>query len=343
MKTLIVLLAGLTLSLTAFADGIEHTTTLSVEGAYYLPDHKGYGVADGGFAPISYGLVEVPGSFVPIDGDQGRALGSWGPAEIQVLLKHTIEVPFLTGSGPLTEDNNATFDFTGALTPVSLRAELEAALTPIAFLEAYAGAMAATGWDIGIFNGMGLNADGSGVPESQSLQGVVLKSWVGATFQFDLAALVPGKWTHVVTLLSPRLQYAFFSGADRGQAWMFEADIGENFNGWKLLGSYFLGYQMPLALDMVGVLLQTEQNLGYVRELSPLGSGGWGSDFLLITVGPVFNFSISERNSLAVLVQFRRERRYTGDTVFYAYYANREYAGTYWDLYRLAFSYTLKL
>jgi len=342
---LMVLLAGLAFPLPAFCQEVERTTSLSVEGAYYLPDHKGYEVSNGGLAPISYSPVALDPSFIPPTvADQGRTLGSsWGPAEIQVLLNHTIRVPFLVGRGSLTSGNNVSFSITGSLSPVSARLEGEATLTPIAFLNVYAGAMAATGWDIGLFNGMGLNADGSGVPESASLQGAVLKSWIGGTFQFDLAALLPGDWTHVVTLLSPRLQYAWFSGAERGQAWMFEADIGENFNGWKLLGSYFLGYQMPLVLNTVGVLLQTEQNLGYVRDLSPLAGGGWASDFLLITIAPVLNFKLSERSSLAALFQFRRERLYTSDSMFYAYFENRNYSGVYWDFYRIAFSYSLKL
>lgn len=163
---------------------------------------------------------------------------------------------------------------------------------------------------------MGLNADGSGVHESASLQGVVLKSWLAGTIQFD---------------------------AGRGQAWMFEADSGENFNGWKLLGSCFLGYQMPLPLEVAGILLETEQNLGYVRELSPLSSGGWGSDFFLLTLSPVLSFRLSKHSTLAALFQFRRQRMYTPDTVFYAYYANRKYAGTYWDFYRIAVSYSLEL
>jgi hypothetical protein len=344
MKIFMTLLACLALSLPASGDGIERTTSLSVEGAYYLPDNKGYGVANCGFAPISYNPVAIPATFSSFGRDQGRELGStWGPGEIQVLLSHTIRVPFLAGRGLLTRDNNVTFSIAGALTPVSTRLELGATLTPLAFLNVYVGCMAGTGWDIGLFNGMGLNADGSGVPESASLKGGVLKSWIGATLQFDLAALIPGDWTHVVTMLSPRFQYAWFSRADRGQAWMFEADIGENFNGWKLLGSYFLGYQMPLALDMVGLLLETDQNLGYVRELSPLAGGGWGSDFLLITISPVFDFKLSKRSSLAVLFQFRRERMYDEDSVFYAYYQNRHYTGTYWDFYRVAFSYSLRL
>jgi len=336
-------LIALLLPCSLFGEGLERSTSLSIEAAYYFPDNQGYGVGNCGFAPISYSPVPIPPSF-PIGADKGRAPGSsWGPGKIQVLLSHEIQVPFLAGRGALTKGNNAAFSITGALTPVSVRLELGAELTPIAFLSFFAGAMAGSGWDIGLFNGMGLNADGSGVPESASLQGLVLKSWFGGTFQFDLAALLPGDWTHVVTLLSPSLQYAWFSRAVKGQAWMFEADNGENFNGWKFLGSYFLGYKMPLALELAGLLLETEQNIGYVHELSTTASGGWGSDFLLLTLSPVLNFRLTEHSTLAVLFQFRRERLYTSKSVFYAFYANRKYAGTYWDFYRIAFSYSLEL
>lgn len=328
----------------AVSEEVERSTSLSIEGTYYFDDNKGYGVSDGGFAPISYTPEPLPGSYVSIGNDDGRDLGSgWGAAEIQALLTHRIVVPFLTGTGALTSGNNVTFAITGALTPVSTRLELRATLTPIAFLNFFVGSMLGTGWDTGLFNGMGLNADGSGVPESASFQGVVLKSWIGGTFQFDLAAFVPGDWTHVVTLVSPKLQYAAFSGANKGEAWMWEGDIGENFNGFMFYGTYFLGYQMPLVLNTVGILLETKQNLGYVKDLSSMDSSGWGSDHVLITVGPVFNFTLSESSSLAVLFQFRRERLYDGTSIFANYYDNRHAIGTYWDFYRIAFSYGLKL
>jgi len=347
----------------AAAEAVERSTTFSVEGAYYLPDHKGYELESGGFAPVRYGPVDPSADDYPKDApdplypdvrDYGRALGSsWGPAEIQAKIRHTVEIPLLAGPGPLTAGNNLALSVTGALTPVSARLELGATLTPIAFLNLYGGAMLGTGWNIGLFDGLGKILEGPdsadpelvrlGMPDPDSFEGAVIKSWIGGTFQFDLAALLPGDWNHVVTLLSPRLQYAWFSDARKGEAWMWEADIGENFNGWKLLGSYFLGYQMPLVLDTVGVLLETEQHLGYVAELSPALDGGWGSDFVIITIGSVMSFALSEKSSLAVLVQFRRERLYTPDTIFDEYYATREYAGTYWDFRRVAFSYTLKL
>jgi len=338
----VVLCLVLTFPSLAVSEEVERSTSLNIEGTYYFDDNKGYGVSDGGFAPISYTPVKKTG---PIDADDdGRDLGSgWGAAEIQALLTRRIVVPFLTGTGALTSGNNVTFAITGALTPVSTRLELRATLTPIAFLNVFAGAMLGTGWDIGLFNGMGLNADGSGVPESASFQGVVLESWIGGTFQFDLAALVPGDWTHVVTLVRPKLQYACFSGADKEEAWMWEVDNGENFNGFMFYGTYFLGYQIPLVLNTVGVLLETKQNLGYVKDLSTMDSGGWGSDHVRITVGPVFNFTLSESSSLAVLFQFRRERLYDGTSIFANYYKNRHAVGTYWDFYRIAFSYGLKL
>ena len=332
-------------STAALAEEVERSTSFSVEGAYYLPDNKGYGVSDGGFAPITYSPEPLPAGYAaPTLFDDGRDLGSsWGPAEIQFLLTHRIKVPFLVGSGALTSGNNLTFSFTGALTPVSTRLETRVNLTPIAFLDFFAGAMIGTGWDIGLFNGMGLNADGTGNPESASFQGVVTESWMGGTFQFDLAAVVPGDWTHVVTLISPKIQYAWFSGAEKGEAWMWEADKGENFNGLMFYGTYFLGYQMPLALDTVGVLMETEQNLGYVKDLDGDDLGDWGSDYVQITISPVFSFTLSETGSLAVLFQFRRERLYDDTSVFYNYFRNRDQVGTYWDFYRIAFSYGLTL
>ena len=332
-------------STAALAEEVERSTSFSVEGAYYLPDNKGYGVSDGGFAPITYSPEPLPAGYAaPTLFDDGRDLGSsWGPAEIQFLLTHRIRVPFLAGSGALTSGNNLTFSFTGALTPVSTRLETRVNLTPIAFLDFFAGAMIGTGWDIGLFNGMGLNADGTGNPESASFQGVVTESWMGGTFQFDLAAVVPGDWTHVVTLISPKIQYAWFSGAEKGEAWMWEADKGENFNGLMFYGTYFLGYQMPLALDTVGVLMETEQNLGYVKDLDAGDLGDWGSKYVQITISPVFSFTLSETGSLAVLFQFRRERLYDDTSVFYNYFRNRNQVGTYWDFYRIAFSYGLQL
>jgi len=335
---LFLMLVGLVIPVPVQAEAIERSTSLTVEGAYSPADNWGYGVSDGGFAPISYDPVENTSFSSPPD--EGRDLGStWGSAKIQALLTHRLVLPFLAGAGPLTSGNNLAVSLTGALSPVSVRLETQATLTPIAFLNVFAGAMLGTGWDIGLFNGMGLNADQSGLPESASFQGFVSNLWVGGTFQFDLAAVIPGMWTHGLVMIRPKLQYAFYSGAEREQAWMWEADGGENFNGFQFHGTCFLGYQMPLVLDTAGLLVETKQNLGYVKDLSPMDSGGWGSDYVEVTLSPLLNFALSDSSSFAILFQFRRERLYSEPSIFANYFRNRSAIGTYWDFYRIALSY----
>lgn len=251
---LIVFFVSLLFPLQALSDVVNRSTSFKIEGAYYFDDNKGFDVKNSGFAPISYTPEELPAPLPPPDA--GRDLGSgWGSAEIQVILNHRIRIPFMTGDSLLTADNNIALSIGGALTPVSARLELGTTLTPISFFNISAGTMLGTGWDIRLFNGMGLNADGTGAPESASFQGIVIILKDRGTLQFDLGALVPGEWIHIVALANQRIEYSWFSGADRSEAWMFEADKGENFNGFKLYGSYFLGYQMPLVLDMAGVLL----------------------------------------------------------------------------------------
>jgi hypothetical protein len=106
---------------------------------------------------------------------------------------------------------------------------------------------------------------------------------------------------------------------------------------------YFLGYQMPWMLDTAGVLVETRQNLGYVRDLSPMDSGGWGSDHVEITLSPLLNFAFSDSGSLTILFEFRRERLYDEPSIFANYFRNREAVGAYWDFYRIALSYTRML
>lgn len=322
-------------------DEMKSATQLDVALAYYIDDNMGYEVPDGGFTPITYtpvtGLSADPG-------DAGRDLGSgWGGAELEAVLSQTLTMPFLVGDSPLMEGNNAAFKFSFALSPVSAELGAEAAVTPIAFLNFAAGLKVGTGWNAVVFNGLGLNTDGSGTPLTDSFPGAVLKVWGAGTFQFDLAALMPGDWNHVVLIASPKIEYQLFSAAGTGDAWQYKADAGMNFNGFRLYGTYFLGYQMPLVLDTVGILLETNQNLWDTADLSKFTNGGWGSDFLQLTFGPLFNFKLAETSSLAVLCQFITERNYTQSTIGNKYYANRVQDGSYIDFYRLAFSYTQKL
>jgi len=313
-----------------FAEGSKSGTSLELQGDYEFPNHEA--VDANGLVPIVYGISA---------GASGeRDVGSsWGGAEAKAIIDHKLVFPVFAGESALTRDNNIALDLSGEISPVSLNANFQATLSPIAFLKFAAGAGVGTGWSIG-FVGLGIND--AGTIEPQNFGGLVYRAWVEATFQFDLAAVMPGMWNHVVILASPKIQYQAYTGASSDQAWIWEADHGMNFNGTKLTGSYLLGYQMPIALNLAGLLLQTEGWLGSVRDLSPKASG-WGSDFSYLTFGPLFDFKIGDRSTIAVLPQFKTGIQWTDSTKRKLNFMDRVYADSYTYFYRIAIDYTLEL
>ena len=315
-----------------FAEGASSQTGIELEGDYQFPYHEG--VDANGLVPIVYGLATDPLLGL-------RQAGStWGGGDLKGIIDRKLTYPFLAGSGDLTKDNNLTLDFSGEVSPVSLNANFQATLTPVAFLKFDAGGGIGTGWDIG-FVGMGINDHGT--IEPQNFGGLIYRAWVEGIFQFDLAAVLPGKWNHLVVLASDKAEYQAYTGADATIPWIWEADDAMDFNGWQLYGNYFLGYQMPLSLDTVGFLLQTQGWLGSVRDMSTGASGGWGSDFTYLTFGPLFDFKINDKSTIAILPQFKTGMQWTAATQWQLYFEDRIYSGTYLYFYRVAFDYNLKL
>jgi len=336
--SLLFLLAGFGF---AFGDS-KGVLSLNLQGAYSFGNQEGWGLTgDGAFAPISYSVV-TPVNHVP--NDPGRTLGTtWGGAQAKASVSYALKYPFLTGDGPLFKSNSVEYKMSGELSPVSLNALASVTLTPIALLKLSAGAGAGTGWYAG-FNGLGRNLPGLDydAPQHEPFSGVVYRMWMSATFQFDVGAVVPGKWNHIIMAAVPKLEYRAFTGAENSTAWQWEADDGENFNGFKYYGTYVLGYQLPFAVNTVGVLLDTEQYIGSTASLSTMASGGWGSDFIKMNFGPLVNIALNDNSDLTVLFQLKNGRRYTDATIGNRYFEYREYESWYIALYRLALSYTVK-
>ncbi len=320
--------------------GTQHKTSITVQSACYFDDNKG-GDSSAGWIWPSYSPIDCPEEDYPRGEDEGRNLGNgWGGAKLLLSLEHRIIFPFPTGEPPLTKDNNLAVSFKTNLAPVILEGEIKAVLTPIAFLKFETGASAGTGWTLG-FNGLGINNDGSGIADTDPFQGIVSSLWLSGIFQFDLAAVLPGEWNHLVTVATAQFRYRNFSAAGKEEPWLYKADAGENFNGFQYLGSYVLGYQMPLKMNLAGFMVETEQYLGETADLSPMGTGGgWGSDFVEITFGPLINLALSNSDNLTVLVQMKTQKRYTDETIHNNYFLTRDYDSTYAKLERIALSYS---
>jgi len=247
--------------------------------------------------------------------------------EAKLTFARSFTFPCLQGDNPLIKDNNIKFGLNAELTPISMNLLGNVVLTPVAFFELSAGGMAGSGWIINLFGselrGIGLNrpddhnltsADGS------AFDGFLGGGHVGGAAQFDLAALVPGEWNHVVFRSYHEIGYKMYSRAGKGESWFFENDDGENQNGWNYYGSYLAGYRMPIFLDTIALLAEMEKYL-----YNTPGGAQWGDSLGRWTFGLLANFTISKEFSFALFTQFRTLRNYTNytywnkDDLYYRY------------------------
>jgi len=220
--------------------------------------------------------------------------------------------PLLQGDNPLTEGNNLKLNLTAEASPISVNGIFKAVLTPVAFIELSAGGRLGAGWPLNLFGGdiygTGLNLPAAGnVSEykGSAFDALLWKAFAGGTFQFDLAAIFPGDWNHVVFLSYHEINIHGNTSAKPGEGWYYENDDGENCNGLNYYGNFVLGYQMPVFLSMAAIL--TEMNLNLYD--TP-GRSAWGDDLIRWHFSGILNFTINEKLSVALITQFRTRRNF---------------------------------
>jgi hypothetical protein len=268
-------------------------------------------------AALSLFLAVFPGPLgadQEIRGSTDLTLQTSTRPEAKLGITRNLIFPLLRGEGPLTADNNLTLALTAEVSPVSVNGIAEAVVTPVAFLQAVAGARIGSGWNITMFGsdvyGMGINRRNALThkPEvaGDPFGGLLWSAYGGGVFQVDLAAFVPGDWSHVVFRTYHEARYKGNTAASPDDSWYFENDDGENRNGLTYYGSYLLGYRMPIFLNTVGFMAEMELYLYDTPHRQD-----WGDDLGRWTFGPLFNVTVTENFSAALIVQLRTRRRYT--------------------------------
>jgi len=230
--------------------------------------------------------------------------------EAKLTFTQQFKIPFLRGDNALTQDNNIKFALGGEITPVSLNGLFKTVLTPIAFFEFELGGRVGSGWHINLFGGdiygIGLNTkDKPNKADGSAFDGALWEAHAGGAIQFDLAAIVPGEWNHVVFKSYHEINHKTYSRAGKGQAWFYEDDFGENCNGLNYYGNLLLGYQMPIFLDTVALLAEGDLYLYDTpnREL-------WGDERVRWTFAFVLSFTFTKKFGAALITQFRTMRNY---------------------------------
>ncbi|HNQ97473.1 MAG TPA: hypothetical protein PKH81_05230 [Treponemataceae bacterium] len=249
-------------------------------------------------------------------------------AETQIRVAGEFIFPFLVGDSALTEGNNIRFVLSADVSPVSVNGMLETVWKPLAVFEISAVSFAGSGWDIPLASGVSFNKpgldrlgkpDGSARFEGSPFMGMVWGTQLGAAVQFDLGALYPGKWTHVVFRSFNSLRYRALTCADKNDSWQYEHDIGEERNGWTYLATHVLGYQMPFKLNVIALVFEQEKRL-----YDTPGKEVWGDSYSRFTLGLAGEYLFSDKLALGVLVQIRTKKNYIDSSTQYDWYQMRE-------------------
>lgn len=271
--------------------------------------------------------------FVPIT-------GVYNSVELRVagLAGYTIPLPF--GDNSLVSGNRLYLLGKFELSPVSMGLGLSASFSPIAFLDFDVGTIISMGWDFQPLNikGLAIWNQKTKAYDSRIFKSAHIEAWFQGTFMFDLAALIPGEWNHIVTLNSFKAEYiGLTNGGENGNPWLFQGTGGQA-NGFRYIANFLLGYQMPLVLQMVGGLVELE---GYFDGKTAYNKLYHNMDpnFMSVYLSPVTIFTFTEKDELTIQFRFGSRRSYTEAYETSAKSLELTTAGREWFFDRIAFSY----
>lgn len=262
---------------------------------------------------LEYSLTTSAAYYPEVDHNRGSShiTGISGPYDgIEAITEFdaAYTLPFLRGDDELTADNYVTFSMGLELSPVTVAPVAKIAVSPIVFLEFAIGGTAGTGWNaFDLFQGMAEYDETK--PEYKDLTPFAhwyLYGWASGCFMFDLAALWEGDWHHVVATATYKAGYQKLTGTD-SDVWLWQA-TDRLASGWIYEQEYFIGYQMPLMLSMIGV----GTTLSGHYQSSDFGdySSSYKGDFMTIDIWPMAEISLDKNDKLYVLLDFEARRSF---------------------------------
>ncbi|OJF77466.1 MAG: hypothetical protein BKP49_00275 [Treponema sp. CETP13] len=260
---------------------------LGTDFAYY-PDSEYVTDSDTHFAPIT---------------------GAYSGLEARTTAHAVYTIPCAFSDNPFFSGNTLKIDSFLEATPVSVSPGAKVTFTPIAFLQLSAGANVATAWDLIGIQGLAEYDETTDEYTVFDSFTAYYKVWAQGMFQFDLAALIPGDWTHIVTMDSYQVYYEDIT-ADCNGAWKYQG-IGERFSVPAYYSSLVLGYQMPAVPVLNTIAVQTELTGYFNTDSIDDYYDNWDPSFMKISISPLTILTLSEKDSLIVLFGFSSRRTFT--------------------------------
>lgn len=239
--------------------------------------------------------------FSPVD-------GPYSSLEMRSAFEATYTKATPLGSHPLLSDANLKILGGAELSPITLIPKLGLYFTPVPFLEFAAGAKIGTGWNIFGFDGMGVYEwEKQDYKDLAAFKHYYWSTWASGTFQFDVGALVPGAWTHVLMQAIYMVKYESLTGVDDGEIWVWR-ESENRANGLLFDFTGVLGYKMPLRVKMIGVIFNA---YGHYKG-SDYGkyNATFDGDFVTYLWKGFADITLNQTNSLTLLALVSSRRSF---------------------------------
>ena len=289
-------------------------------------------------SPLEYSLTTSAAYYPEVEHDRGSThisgiSGPYDGIEAVTEFDAIYTLPFLKGNDELTADNHLAFKLGLELSPITVAPVASVTFSPIAFLEFAVGGTAGSGWNaFDLFQGMAAyNATEPEYKDMTPFAHWYLYGWGSACLMFDLAALWEGDWHHVVATATYKAGYQKLTGTD-SDVWLWQASDGLA-SDWVYEQEYFVGYQMPLKLSMIGV----GTTLSGHYESSDFGdySSNYKGDFMTIDIWPMAEITLDKKDKLYVLFDFQSRRSFREKYKGEEYEPLMTYSGREWIFYTL--------
>lgn len=308
--------SALLMSVAAFASDGPWSRSFNFDGAYYLKYKVKTG--DDHFSSVNG----------PFDGIKG--IGRYN-------VSYAIPTPL--GTHPLL--SGADVELTGSLelSPISFGSKFDVEFTPLPFIVLNAGASIASGWTFfGVLEGMSIyDWNKQDYKDLTPFAHYHYDLWFSGTIQFDTGVFIEGDWSHVVAFANYKVLYEALTGVDDGRVWQWQENANKA-NGWAYDFSFFLGYQMPLVLNMVGAMAEFSGH--YDKNDYGLIQDTFDGDFMTIDLSLMLSFKFNKANTLSTLYTFRRNRSYATMHDDEDEEPLLEKTGNEWSFYGIYFSWT---
>ena len=251
-------------------------------------------------------------------------------------------IPVGESENPLFAGNNICLGVKLEVCPISFRPEIFVSYTPAAFARISAGSSLGTGWKILGMQGSGYYDVTKDKYEARdAFRTWRMNSWAKAELMFDLAAVWPGDYHHVVSVVGYEIGYVdYLNGPGNNKANQWITTYGEG-SGLRSELSCILGYQIPSENhSMAGVqfvyygYLDSDKCEDYMKNFK--------FDFKTASFDFFYSFDMTKKDQFLFACTINSRRSFVEDHDELQHEPMLTYFGREWFFDRLAVCWTHK-